>query len=182
MTDDTNTMADEEHDEQSTVTRTFMLVTIAGALTAWDIGFDFGAFETVSYARVFTVFVVSTVVLLTTFVRNDETLATSPMSRVILGLPLAYLLADLTFLTVSQTVVDVLNVAIIATFPWTLYVIARLVDRDYFSLPRRDQAIAVAAVVLIGVAGVYVGSSHERFLSCDDFARNGDFQPPNCTE
>lgn len=169
-------------DEPTGITRTFMLVTIAGSLAAWEIGFDLGAFETVAYRRVFTVFVVSTVVLLTTFVRNDETLATSPFSRVILGLPLAYLFADLTFLTVSQTVVDLFNMAIVLTFPWTVYVIARLVDQDYFSLPRREQAIALVAVVLIGLAGFYVGASHERFLTCDDFARSGDFQPPNCTE
>ncbi len=177
-------MPETEHDsgEQSSTTRTFMVVTIAAALVAWDIGFDLGAFETVSYRRVFTVFVVSTVVLLTTFVRNDETLATSPFSRVILGLPLAYLFADMTFLTVSQGVVDALNLAIIATFPWTLYVIARLVDRDYFSLPRREQIVAVVAVLLIGLAGLYVGNGHDRFLSCDDFARSGDFVPEDCTE
>lgn len=168
--------------EPSALTRSFMVVTIAGALVAWDIGFDLGAFETVSYRRVFTVFVVSTVVLLTTFVRNDETLATSPFSRVILGLPLAYLFADMTFLTVSQNVVDALNIAIIATFPWTLYVIARLVDRDYFLMPRREQIIALVAVVLIGLAGLYIGNGHERFLTCDDFARSGDFQPENCAE
>jgi len=167
--------------EPSALTRTFMVVTIAGSLVAWDIGFDMGAFETISYRRLFTVFVVSTVVLLTTFVRNDETLATSPFSRVILGLPLAYLAADMTFLTVSQALVDALNVAIIATFPWTLYVVARLVDRDYFTLPRREQIIAVVAVLLIGLAGLYVGDAHTRFLSCDDFARSGDYQPEDCT-
>jgi hypothetical protein len=169
-------------DETTSTTRTFMLVTIAGSLAAWEIGFDLGAFETISYRRVFTVFIISTVVLLTTLVRNDETRATSPMSRCILGLPLIYLVAEMTFLTVSQTVVDILNLAIILTFPWTLYVIARLVDRDYFTLPRREQAIAVIAVLLSGLSGLYVGTANDRFLSCDDFERSGDFQPDNCRD
>lgn len=163
------------------VTRTFIMVTIAGALVAWDIGFDYGAFETVSYRRFFTVFVVSTVVLIATVVRNDETFATSPVSRVVLGLPLAYFVADLLFLTVSQTVVFLLNVAIFITFPYTLYVIARLLDRDFLTLPRREQLVAAAVVLLLGFAGYYIGYENHRFLSCSDFERVGDYQPENCT-
>ena len=49
---------------QPTTSRMFLVVTIAASLVAWDIGFDFGAFETVSYRRIFAVFVVSTVVLI----------------------------------------------------------------------------------------------------------------------
>ena len=56
----------------SNITRTFV---------AWDIGFEYGAFD-----------------------------------------------------TNSQTVVDILSLAILATFPYTLYVIARLLDSDYLRL------------------------------------------------
>lgn len=166
--------------ETAGITRTFMVVTITGSLVSWDVGFEYGAFDTVSFHRVFTVFVISTVVLVTTLVRNDESFATSPMSRLVLGLPLAYLLADLTFLTTSQTVVDVLNLAILATFPYTLWVIARLLDRDYFQLPARERAIAAAVVLALGAAGYYVGVNNDRFLLCSDFERIGDFQPENC--
>lgn len=158
-----------------------MMVTIAGALVAWDIGFDYGAFGTVSYRRFFTVFVVSTVVLVATVVRNDETFATSPTSRLILGLPLAYFVADLLFLTVSETVVSLLNLAIFITFPYTLYVIARLLDQDFFTLPRREQLIAAAVVLVLGLAGYYIGYENHRFLNCGDFELIGDYQPPNCT-
>lgn len=160
--------------------RTFIVVTVAGSLVSWDIGFEYGAFETISYRRVFMVFVVSTVVLVTTLVANDDSFATSNPSRIILGLPLIYVLADLTFLTVSETVVDMLNIAVLVTFPYAVYVIATVLDQDYFSLPRREQMVAGATVITIGLAGLYVGSGNDRFLTCSDFERIGDYQPDNC--
>jgi len=169
------------HTETSS-TRTFMLVTIAGSLVAWDIGFEFGAFDTVSYRRVFAVFVVSTVVLVATIIADDDTLATSNMSRAILALPLLYFVADLTFLTFSQLLVSVLSLAILLTFPWALWVIARMLDTDFFSLGQRERNIAVATVILIGLAGLYVGTANDRFLTCGDFERIGDYQPDNCRE
>lgn len=175
------TPGDAEHESQASITRTFMVITVTGALVSWDIGFEYGAFDTISYRRIFTVFVVSTVVLIATIVRNDETFATSTISRIVLGLPLAYLIADVTFLTVSQAVVDLFGLAILFTFPYTLYVIARLLDRDYFSLPTRERAVAGAVVLLLGFAGLYVGSANDRFLNCGDFERVGDYQPDNCT-
>ncbi|MCP3933749.1 MAG: hypothetical protein GY708_00100 [Actinomycetia bacterium] len=168
------------NNDDTGITRTFVVITIAGALVAWDIGFEYGAFDTISYRRVLTVFVVSTVVLIATIVKDDDTFATSILSRIVLGLPLAYLIADLTFLTTSQTVVDILGIAIIASFPYTLYVIARLLDQDYFTLPHRERLIAAIVVAALGLAGFYVGTANDRFLTCTDFERTGDYQPANC--
>ena len=162
--------------------RTFLLVTVAGALTSWEIGFEYGAFETLSYRRVFAVFVVSTVVLVATLVADDDTFATSATSRTVLALPAIYIVADMTFLTMSQTIVDLLSLAVLLTFPYAIYVIAKLVDTDYFQLARRQQVIAAVTVIVIGLAGLYVGDGHDRFLSCSDFERIGDYQPSDCIE
>ncbi len=162
------------------ITRRFMFVTIAGALIAWEIGFEFGAFDTISYRRIFAVFVVSTVVLLATIVANDDTFATSNVSRLILGLPFLYLLADVAFLTSVEVIARVLQVAILVSFPYAVYVIARLIDRDFFTLPRWERTISAVAVVTIGLIGFYVGEEHPRFLACEDFERIGDYVPSDC--
>ena len=166
--------------DRQTDARGFLLVTTAGSLAGWEIGFEYGAFDTIDYRRLFAVFVVSTVVLVATFVADDDSFATSATSRLILGLPLIYVLADVTFLTVSQTLVDVLTIAILLTFPYALYTIARLLDTDYFSLPRTHQLIAVATIIVIALLGLYVGTANDRFLTCDDFAKIGDALPDNC--
>lgn len=160
--------------------RTFLIVAITGSLVAWDIGFEWGAFETVSYRRIFVVFVVSTVVLIATLVADDDSFATSAISRVILALPIAYVIADVTYLTESDGVVRVLEVSMVVTFPYAVYVIGRLLDQDYFLLPRREQIYAAVTVILIGLLGWYVGQANDRFLFCSDFERVGDFVPENC--
>ena len=168
------------HDRNLDIARTFLLVTVAGALTAWDLGFEYGAFDTISYRRVLAVFVISTVVLATTFATGDDSLTTSTPTRLVLALPLIYVVADLTFLTASQAVADFLAAAVLLTFPYTLYVIAKLLGPDYFTLPVKQRALAAAIVVTIGAAGWYVGNANDRFLTCDDFERIGDYQPKNC--
>jgi putative Mn2+ efflux pump MntP len=44
--------------------RTFILVAIGVSLPAWEICFELGAFETISYRRILALFVVATVVLI----------------------------------------------------------------------------------------------------------------------
>ena len=40
----------------------------------------------------------------------------------------------------------------------------------------------LAVVVVIGVAGWYIGSNNDRFLTCDDFKVAGSDQPENCAK
>lgn len=169
-----------ESSTRATAARTFLLVTLAGALQGWEIGFDYGAFDTISYRRVFAVFVVCTVVLITTVVVDDESFVTSWFSRGILALPLLYILADLTFLTASQAVVEIFSFAVLVTLPYALFVVARMIDTDYFSLPGKLQVVAMITVITIAFIGWYVGNANDRFLSCTDFELVGDYQPENC--
>lgn len=122
----------------------------------------------------------STVVLIATFVADDDTFVTSVLSRAILSLPLAYVIADMAFLTESQALVDIFSAAVLITFPYALYVIAELLGSDYFRLPRMQQLVATATIVAIALLGLYVGKANDRFLTCDDFERIGDSQPVNC--
>ena len=122
----------------------------------------------------------STVVLIATFVADDDTFVTSVLSRAILSLPLAYVIADMAFLTESQALVDIFSAAVLITLPYALYVIAELLGSDYFRLPRMQQLVATATIVAIALLGLYVGKANDRFLTCDDFERIGDSQPVNC--
>ena len=162
--------------------RTFLLVTVAGALTAFDVGFELGAFDNVAYNRIFAALVISSVVFVATLVANDESFSTSNWSRAILGLPLIYVLADMAWLTLSQTIVDILSIAILLTFPYALYVSAKLMRIDFFQLDRNEQKVAGATIAALFLIGLYVGSAHERFLTCNDFERSGDFVPADCVQ
>ncbi|MEM7139726.1 MAG: hypothetical protein AAF548_01760 [Actinomycetota bacterium] len=172
------TDTDENH---AAISRTFLVVCVAGALVAWELGFELGAFENVSYRRLFAVCVVSTVCLVATYVTEQDGLVTTWWTRLVLALPAAYILADFLFLTATQGVADLLVLAILISFPYTLYVLVIMFDDDFWRLPRRLQVIAAITVVATALVGFYVGATHENFLTCDDFARVGDYLPDNCT-
>jgi hypothetical protein len=52
--------------------KTFAVVVAPAALAAWQVGFELGAFDVISYRRIFAVYVVSTVVLIATFIASDS--------------------------------------------------------------------------------------------------------------
>jgi len=162
--------------------RTFVLVSTPAAVAAWQVGFEFGAFDVIAYRRVFAVFIVSTVVLIATFIAPDSGFATTAWSRLILSLPLVYIAADITLLTKSTLVSNLLSAAILLTSPYVVWVAVRLMGFEFFALARREQVVAIVLVVTIGVLGWYVGHNNNHFLTCRDFVRMGDFQPENCAD
>lgn len=136
----------------------------------------------IAYRRIFAVFVVSTVVLVATFMAPHSGFASSWWSRLILSLPLMYVLADVTTLTDSTVVSNLLGGAILLTFPYVVWVGAQLMGFSFFALARRDQIAAVALVVMLGILGWYVGNNNSRFVTCRDFVRMGDYVPANCAD
>lgn len=151
------------------------------ALVSWSLGFDLGAFDAVSYHRVFSVFVVCVVVLVATFLWPADDFSTSVWSRLVLALPVVYVVADALLLTESVLVANVLSALIVLTLPYAAWVVGKLVGSDLIALSRREQVAIVSLVVAIGIAGFYVGADNYRFLSCRDFERMGDYVPANCS-
>ena len=66
-------------DDLDGVTRTFILVCIALAYPAWDLGFQLGAFERVFYDKILFVWAISTALLLALTV-NPSTRSSVPVS------------------------------------------------------------------------------------------------------
>ncbi|MEZ5381507.1 MAG: hypothetical protein R2754_06885 [Microthrixaceae bacterium] len=160
--------------------RTFLLVVIPGALVAWDMGFELGAFETFSYKRAFAVFVVSVAVVAATFIADDDTYATSYWSRAILSLPALFLIADFLVEDPSGDLALLFTLTLLAVFPYALWVVAHLIHIEFFALTTRNRAIACVMITVVGLLGLYVGARNYRFLFCSDFERIGDYQPSNC--
>lgn len=100
----------------------------------------------------------------------------------ILALPFVYLAAGITLLTDSTAVSTVLGALVLMTFPYTVWVAARLMGFEFLRLARSQQLVAVAVVVLVGLLGWYVGGYNDRFVTCRDFIRMGEVEPTNCAD
>ncbi len=166
---------------ESPPARRFVVAAIPSALISWNVGFELGAFDIVSYHRLHSIFVVCIVVLIATFVWPTAGFATSWSSRVILALPAVYIVADALLLTDSVLVANVLTTAIVLTLPYAAWVVTRIVGSDVLSLSRREQVATVAVVAAVGLMGLYVGIENDRFLTCRDFERMGEYLPDDCS-
>lgn len=68
-----------------------------------------------------------------------------------------------------------------ASLPFTLVAVARILSPDYFALPaRRLKAASVAIIVLMGATGFLVGHFNYEFTTCHDYVIAGNDEPSNC--
>ena len=57
---------------------------------------------------------------------------------------------------------------------------SRIHRRCRTSLASMSRRAVSALVIGIFLVGLYVGVGHDRFITCEDFARAGDYVPENC--
>jgi hypothetical protein len=165
--------------------RAFFATTIAGSLFAWDIAFTLGAYHTVFYSRLFQILVVSSVLLLGSLVLR-RTVKVRLWSRLLLSIPLVWLVVRLAApfgrLSGSEHVLDLVLVGLtVASVPFTMWALVRVMSPEYFALPaRRLKIAAVSIVVLIALTGYLVGQFNYRFTNCQQYVVAGNDEPTNC--
>lgn len=169
-------------DATSAEGRTFVILAAAAGFTAWELGFDWGAFENIDHRRFWAVWILCTVALVAGYLFPDPELERAWRFRWMLALPSIWLVTDLLSVGTGETITTILLVLSVVTLPMALYLIAELMVGDFFNLTRRSRVALIALVLVIFLVGLYVGTGNDRFLTCEDFERSGDFQPENCAD
>jgi len=165
--------------------RAFFASTIAVSLLVWDLTFSLGAYHTVFYYRLFQILVASTVLLLGALVLRRD-VRVRPWTLAVLAIPLLWLVSRVVAPfgrgTEANHVLDLILIGLtLASVPFTLVALARILSPAYFALPaRRLKAAAVAIIVLIGVTGFLVGQFNYEFTTCHEYVIAGDDEPGNC--
>lgn len=165
--------------------RAFFATTIAGSLVVWDIAFALGAYHTVFYSRLFQILVVSVVLLAGSIVLR-RSIAVRPWTRVILSVPLLWLVvhaaAPLGRDTHAQKVLDDTLVGLtVASLPFIMLAVVRVMAPDYFALPARRLKIATVLIVAsVALGGFLVGEFNYKFTDCQQYVVAGDNTPSNC--
>jgi hypothetical protein len=165
--------------------RAFFATTIAASVLVWDLTFSLGAYHTVFYYRLFQILVASTVLLLGTVVLRRD-VRVRPWTLAILAIPLLWFInravAPFGRGSDANHVVDTILIGLtLASLPFTLVALARILSPDYFALPAlRLKAAAVAIIVLVGVAGFLVGQFNYVFTTCHEYVIAGNDTPSDC--
>ncbi len=166
--------------------RMFFVSTIGAALVAWDIAFNYGAFQTVFFARRHQIAVILFVVVLGTIVLRRQVkvnwwllgLLSIPMLWIFFGLAVPPRENSLT-----SNIDSVLFVLVVMLYPVVFWIVLRLLAPEYFSIPnRRLKVMSVVIVIVIMFLGYAVGEQNSRFLSCNEFKVSGNDLPADCAD
>ncbi|MFJ6653046.1 hypothetical protein ACIQLJ_09670 [Microbacterium sp. NPDC091313] len=162
------------------------VVMVGMAAVVWWPAFTLGAWHEIFFDDVLAVWAVSTAAFV--FVLIERRPWPGRLRRAALLL-LPSLWIVLNFIAGPETS-DLLTalvvlaglVAIIVGFPFTVWVLVRIVWPDYGSDLGARAKWGVALVVIAIAAGSFVlGLNQARFLTCDEFTISGNSQPPGCT-
>jgi len=157
----------------------FVVLMASSGVVAWQLGFEQGAFGMIDYRWFWLVWVLSVVALASSLMFRGSAFDVARPWQLVLLVPTIGLIANY-FLPVDGAISFGLDIASAATLPLTLYIMARLLGRKFFTLSWRTQVGGSLLVAGVFVTGLLVGDSHPRYLKCYDFVHAGDYVPPNC--
>jgi hypothetical protein len=165
--------------------RGFFAIAAGGSLYAWDVAFEFGAHHAVFYHRRQQLLVLSLVVLFGGLIMRRQ-VPFPWWQLVVFGAPILVIILQLAnpirvIGPIAEDFSDVITVAYIVAAPVGLWIIARLLAPQFFTLPDRRAKVGVVAImVAIAAIGFLVGKYNNQFLTCGDFQVAGEEQPANC--
>ena len=160
-----------------------VLIGMSGAI--WWPAFTLGAWHTLFFDQLLTVWVVATAGFVVVLIQPAR-------ARIKTGRAIALIIPSL-WLALSFTsapaaddlwgnLFDVLAVVVgLAGIPFTLWVVVRTVWPDVMAdySPRARLGI-FAIVATIAAASFVLGLNQSRFLTCEDFTLSGNSEPPGC--
>jgi len=87
-----------------------VVLAIGGGLTAWDLGFDLGAFDTIDHRRFWAIWILCTIALAASHLFRDAELESIGLWRFVFIVPTLWLLAD--FLLTDDNFDDPLQIGL----------------------------------------------------------------------
>jgi len=168
--------------------RSAIVISVAAAYFAWDIGFDFGVHGSISFENVFLIWSISLALLLIFIIIPKEILPVPGSLWVATAIPTLWVLVGLANRAAPDEVLfrhalTILGfIAVLACFPYVAFVITSVIYPDFTRMTRAAPKVGIVLIIGIMVmVGYLVGSHHNRFLTCEDFERSGQYVPANCS-
>jgi hypothetical protein len=172
--------------------KVFVISAIALSVSVCNAAFWYGVFGKIFFTHIIYVWAAATAALLASlFIPRMETplLKLPWRGRFILALPTIWLVLG-AFIDMESyrpnsigtwTLWAVTLASAFLTLPYLLYVMIVAVVPDIDRLTHVKLRVALPAIVLlIGVAGFILGTSHTRLLTCENFKIGGHHVPENC--
>lgn len=169
--------------------RNYYIAVIAASLAAWTLTFNYGAYNTVFFRTLFSVWVLCTVIFFATLMLPKHERPLTGGRLAILLLPTLWVLAFV-FVPVEESesarifewITNGLALATIITLPSLGYSLLVIMQGETLRLPWRLLFAMSVIVLAVAIAGYVMGNFHYLFITCQEFIVAGDFAPPNCLQ
>ncbi len=174
--------------------RRFALVAVTLSILTWDIAFTLGAWGTVFYHKVFTVWAASLALLLVALFTPREERRFHWFDVFVFALPTVwigfYAAIDEEWLTTTpDTLAEFVFDALFLLFgisifvvgiPYLLKTLLDMLNPDATQLTGDQRRKVFGLLVIVAAIALFVGFRNDLFLTCDAFAVAGDSMPHNC--
>lgn len=159
------------------------LFVVGASLAIWWPAFVLGAWGTLFFDQMLTVWVAATAALIVLLLQ-PRPLPGRAWRAIVLLVPSLWLVLGLLPLGDDEPTLLLQAAAAlvaIAGLPFSIWVLLRIVWPEVGDdIPRRRLVVAIAAIAVIAALSFGLGSANALFLSCDDFAIAGMSSPPGC--
>jgi hypothetical protein len=155
---------------------------IAFSSVAWWPAFTLGAWGTVFFPQVLSLWAVTTAAFVLV-VLSKEVRGRVGWWALALLLPSLWLALAIEFAPGSRPELAWLGTAVtLLGAPVMVWILIRFASPELVEEAEPRDRVVVVAAVLVVVLGAYgVGTIQERIFTCDDFTISGNSQPPGCT-
>ena len=171
---------------ESAPDRATLLIAVPAATVAFSLAFNLGAFDEIFFDVILSVWVISTLVLVFSFLSKRL----PPQywgGRIVLLLPTLWLV--LAFVEnpekegfLEKTLFPTSLVVTLICLPFITWILVSAINPDFVELPMRNRWIVGITVVVFAVAGYAFGARNDWFLNCADFKVSGNDLPENCVK
>lgn len=168
------------------VERSFLLMCLAVAWPAWDLGFDYGLHGQLMYSKLLLVWSLATALMLAMLAVPNVRRSLPPRAWIAVAFPSTWILLAL----VARAAPDDLALRYLLFFsglityaiclPYILYMAVAIAYPDLLNAPRRLPRLVMVCFLIFAIAGVIAGRHHQWIVNCEDFELAGDYVPEDC--
>ena len=167
--------------------RNFVLSAIALGLVVWDLSFNLGVYGVIFYEKIFTVWVVCTVVLIANFCLPKKHRYLNPWGIFAMITPSFWFALEYwDYIVDLDTILGFISfwlafLIMLICLPYGAYIVISFTQADALKLrPRRLFGVLAGITLFIAIVGYGLGVNHRLVLTCKDFEVAGSKVPENC--
>ncbi|PID83500.1 hypothetical protein CSB11_00820 [Candidatus Campbellbacteria bacterium] len=163
-----------------------LFVVAVSSLAVWDISFNFGAYGIIFFYKIFSLWVVSTALLLAHFLFEKDKKFLNKWSIFALLTPTVWAFIEVwenhaeTIYITDSIISFIAIVACLIALPYVLYIFFNIIVLEASSFPKKMIYKIVLINIIIAICGFLLGANNYILLDCEDFKKSGMEEPANC--